>query len=185
MEAGKTADSVVVVTAAEPSRGRCYARVVDICHLYEQGLTLRQVAKLTGLKHPYAVQRILMRAGIPRRPRCNPVWVARWPRTRAICSFCGEAFSKRRYYALLGNGWHAKPNQPRFDIHPTCRTDAVRLYGRWWAWMMPDRPGEIQAVIDALPRPGDPDFPHRKQSPQANAADLISRGRKKTRNPSR
>src|SRR5215467_6861180 len=92
VEAGEIADSVVIA-AAEPPSGQCYARVLDVreaTRLYRSGLSARAVGEALGRSHR-AVLYAFIRHGVSRRPNGT---AHLYPRVTTRCSYCGEAFVK-------------------------------------------------------------------------------------------
>jgi len=80
--------------------------------LYQEGLTLREVGAMVR-RTPAAVLFALRKAGIPRRPNCNPAWVRDYPRVEVTCASCGRKFKRRQFHYLYGGGTRSKPNPPR------------------------------------------------------------------------
>jgi hypothetical protein len=105
---------------------------VDIslaARLYQQGLTLRQVAAALGLRsHGASVLFALRKAGIPRRswdPRTGGATFR--PRVEYLCDSCGLPISRREYYFELGNGTRTQPNPPESRYcSPGCRAWGAR-----------------------------------------------------------
>jgi hypothetical protein len=93
--------------------------------LYQQGLSIRGVARALGVRRHATVHEVLVKAGCARRPNGT---AHLFPPVEFTCGLCHKRLLVRGYAARNGNGVNARPNPPKVRFHARCLWIARKLY---------------------------------------------------------